>query len=107
MGGFLTTSFETVNSISSLLALLVEQFSFVLGVTEEISRTTGSLRSSVHVVGLLLPLNVLIGDGGIHCGEVLLMRKRDSTATDVSSSSFPCFITNFVTSEIPVTQDSR
>lgn len=59
--------------------------------SQQASRVTGSLRSSVQVVGLLLPLNVLIGEGGIHSGEVLLIRKSDSTATDVSSSSLPYF----------------
>ena len=47
-----------------------------------------------------------MGDGGIHSDEVLLMRKRDSTATDVSSSSLPYFILSLVSDEAML-QDSR
>ena len=45
---------------------LVELFSLLPNVAEQTLRVAGPLRSSVHMVGLVLPLKVLMGDGGIH-----------------------------------------
>ena len=87
-----------------MLVGLVEVFSLLPNVTEQTSQLAGALRSSVHIVGLVLPLKVLMGDGEIHWREVLLIRKSDSTATDVSSSSLSFY--NEIVRDITLT-DTR